>query len=62
MVMPSGEPNDPITIDDSADSDTCPSAPGLLPTVVVEAQEMMHIFGCDHAHEGTEPRQWDEKM
>ena len=57
MVMQSGESNDPITIDDSDDSDTCPSAPGLLPTVV-EAQEMMHIFGCDHTHEGTEPMQW----
>ena len=57
MVMQSGESYYPITIDDSDDSDTCPSAPGLLPTVVVEAQEMMHIFGCDHAHDGTEPRQ-----
>jgi hypothetical protein len=58
MVMQSGESDDPITIDDSDDSDACPSAPGLLPTVVVEAQELMHIFGCSHAHEGTEPMQW----
>ena len=33
MVTQSGEPNDPITIDDSDDSDTCPSAHGLLPRV-----------------------------